>query len=289
LEIRTIRIFQESVLYPSSTFLVVPIPFSLARSSCPMVVPRVLIPMADYGHDPTETAVPYTAFKKAGFEVQFATENGKAPQCDRKMLEGITQKLLGATKQAIHAYTEMSAAPEFKQPLSWLSLDFDLESYNLIFLPGGHEKGVRQLIDSPIIHKHLASYFPATVKPSTKTVAAVCHGVMVLSETELPDGKSVLHECVTTALPAKFEQSAYWGTRIFLGDYYKTYGHGSDNVETSVRKRLANPQKQYKNSLGLRPFVVQDERYNYISARFPADAQLLADKTIALVTATLAK
>ena len=42
----------------------------------------------------TETAVPYTAFKKAGFEVQFATENGKAPQCDQKMLIGITQKLL---------------------------------------------------------------------------------------------------------------------------------------------------------------------------------------------------
>lgn len=41
-----------------------------------------------------ETAVPYTAFKKAGFEVQFATEDGKKPQCDKKMLEGLTQKLL---------------------------------------------------------------------------------------------------------------------------------------------------------------------------------------------------
>jgi putative intracellular protease/amidase len=41
-----------------------------------------------------ETAVPYGAFKKAGFDVQFATENGKAPECDKKMLRGITQKLL---------------------------------------------------------------------------------------------------------------------------------------------------------------------------------------------------
>jgi putative intracellular protease/amidase len=41
-----------------------------------------------------ETCVPYTAFKKAGFEVHFATENGKAPQCDLKLLEGLTQKLL---------------------------------------------------------------------------------------------------------------------------------------------------------------------------------------------------
>jgi putative intracellular protease/amidase len=43
---------------------------------------------------PEETAVPYMAFKKAGFEIQFATENGKIPECDEKMLRGITQKLL---------------------------------------------------------------------------------------------------------------------------------------------------------------------------------------------------
>jgi putative intracellular protease/amidase len=128
----------------------------------------------------------------------------------------------------------MSTTPEFQKPLSWSSPDFNLDSYNLVFLPGGHEKGVRQLIDSPIIHKHLASYFPATTKPSSRTVAAVCHGVMVLSQTEGADGKSVIHECVTTALPARFEQVAFWGTRAFLGDYYKTYGSGSENVEESV-------------------------------------------------------
>jgi putative intracellular protease/amidase len=128
----------------------------------------------------------------------------------------------------------MSRTPEFQNPLSWSSPDFNLDSFNLVFLPGGHEKGVRQLIDSPIMHKHLASYFPATTKPSSKTVAAVCHGVMVLSQTEGADGKSIIHECVTTALPARFEQVAFWGTRAFLGDYYKTYGSGSENVEDSV-------------------------------------------------------
>jgi hypothetical protein len=128
----------------------------------------------------------------------------------------------------------MSSTPEFTHPLSWSAPDFSLDIYNLVFLPGGHEKGVRQLIDSPIIHKLLASYFPTTVKPSTKSVAAVCHGVMVLSETQGENGKSIIHECATTALPARFEQIAFWGTRIFLGDYYKTYGAGSDDVETSV-------------------------------------------------------
>ncbi len=58
---------------------------------------------------------------------------------------------------------------------------------------------------------------------------------MVLSETEGTDGKSIIHECATTALPARFEQIAHWGTRAFLGDYYKTYGAGSDDVEASVK------------------------------------------------------
>ncbi|TVY82914.1 Uncharacterized protein LSUE1_G001890 [Lachnellula suecica] len=252
-----------------------------------MAAPKVLIPMSDYGHDPTETAVPYAAFEKAGYVVEFATENGKAPQCDKKMLEGVTQKLLGATKDAVDAYNEMSTTPGFQHPISWSSPEFNLDSYNLIFLPGGHEKGVRQLIDSPIIHKHLASYFPATKKPSTKSVAAICHGVMVLSETEGANGKSIIHECITTALPTRFEQVAFWGTRAFLGDYYKTYGAGSDNVEESVRKRLDDPTNQFKNSLSMSPFVVQDEKYNYISGRFPADAQLLAEKAIALVNTFL--
>lgn len=128
----------------------------------------------------------------------------------------------------------MSKTPEFQNPLSWMSPGFNLDSYNLVFLPGGHEKGVRQLIDSPMMQTHLASYFPTTVKPSSRAVAAVCHGVMVLSETKGTDGKSVIHDCVTTALPARFEQVAFWGTRAFLGDYYKTYGAGSDDVEKSV-------------------------------------------------------
>ena len=41
-----------------------------------------------------ETAVPYTEFKKAGFEIDFVTEKGNVPECDAKMLTGMTQKLL---------------------------------------------------------------------------------------------------------------------------------------------------------------------------------------------------
>ena len=104
------------------------------------------------------------------------------------------------------------------QALAWTDEGFTLAPYDLVFLPGGHEKGVVQVINSPVTHKLLVDYFPQTRKPSKKNVAAICHGVMVLSESSLPDGKSVLHDATTTALPGFMEQSIFWGTRLFLGD-----------------------------------------------------------------------
>lgn len=41
-----------------------------------------------------ETAVAFTIFKKARFDVQFATETGKPPKCDDRMLYGVTGKIL---------------------------------------------------------------------------------------------------------------------------------------------------------------------------------------------------
>jgi hypothetical protein len=162
------------------------------------------------------------------------TRNALNPSPTNHQYTDSCQPTQGATSSVVSAYTAMSQTPEFQSPLSWSSPEFGLSAYGLVFLPGGHEKGVRQLIDSSIMHRHIAEYFPGTLRPSRKCVAAVCHGVMVLSETKGPDGKSVIHDCDTTALPARFEQVAFWGTRAFLGDYYKTYGVGSDDVEEAV-------------------------------------------------------
>lgn len=136
-------------------------------------------------------------------------------------------------------YRKMALSEEMRHPLSWSAPDFTLDSFDLVLFPGGHDKGVRQIIDSPIVHRLVADYFPQTRRPSKKVIAAVCHGVMVLSESKDAEGKSVIRDCNTTALPAKFEQAAYWSTRAVLGDYYKTYGHGSANVEESVRHNVA--------------------------------------------------
>ncbi|QKX59229.1 uncharacterized protein TRUGW13939_06361 [Talaromyces rugulosus] len=254
-----------------------------------MASAKVLIPMSDYGHDPTETAVAYDVFKQAGFEVHFATETGNAPRCDDRMISGISGKLLGAKQDAIAKYNKMIEDPAVKEPLTWSDRGFSLDQYNLVYFPGGHDKGVRQTIDSASLQKHIAEYFPQTRKPSQKTVAAVCHGVQTLSAATLSDGKSVLHDVTTTALPGAMESGIYWMTRPFLGDYYKTYGKGTDNVEAIVRKKLDNPDKQYKNNLGPGPFVVEDENYNYVSGRFPPDTAALAQRAVDLVKETLSE
>lgn len=248
-----------------------------------MAAPKVLIMMSDAGHDPTETAVPYAAFKEAGFTVRFATGTGKTPECDKRMMEGVTGKLLGATAAVVNQYKAMLESDEARNPLSWTAPGFSLDEYNLVLLPGGHDKAVRQIIDSKEVHNLMLDYFPKTKKPSNKAVGAICHGVMVLSSAKGSDGKSVIHECTTTTLPGLFESSVYWATRAFLGDYYKTYGAGSENTEDSVRSSLADDSKQFKGSNSFNPFVVNDNEYNYVSARWPGDADLFAKTLVDLV------
>ncbi|MCJ1448087.1 MAG: hypothetical protein MMC23_008600 [Stictis urceolatum] len=250
-----------------------------------MTTPKILFLMADYGHDPTETALPYSAFKSAGFQITFATETGTSPKCDSKMLTGLTQKLLGAPRAAIDAYNSMLEDAPIQAPLSWSSDGFSLDEYNLVFLPGGHDKGVRQVIDSAVVKRALGGYFEKCTPGGSKGVAAICHGVLILSECLDGEGRSVMRGCKTTTLPGPFETGIYWGTRAFLGDYYKTYGPKSENCEDMVKKRLDDPKKQFKGSVQAGPFVVEDDKYNYVSGRYPADADLLAAKAIAMVKA----
>ena len=231
---------------------------------------KVVFLMADYGHDPTgtrslprfhwrpftepiaETAIPWSIFEKAGFDVQFATETGKQAACDSQMLTGTVGALLGAAKPAREAYKRLEAAPAFQTPMSWGDESFSLDSFDLVFLPGGHDKGIRQILDSPRVHALLAAYFPSTRKPARKSIAAICHGVQILSASSYEDGKSVLADAETTSLQHSQEQAIYQATRLFLCDYYKTYGPGSPSVEEIVTAKLDSPS-QFKSSLTFSP------------------------------------
>ena len=216
------------------------------------------------------------------------------------MLYGIVGALLGANREAKAAYhamiaLESNSSGTICKPHAWTSPDFSLEEYDLVFLPGGHDKGVRQIIDSSKMHDLLADYFPTTRRSKSgapkRTLAAICHGVQVLaftpadSTTSSGKSKSIIHDAKTTALPAFMEEGIFWLTRLFLGDYYKTYGYGSKSVQKFVEEGLDDP-KQFVNSSSwnpIAPFIVEDETYNYVTGRFPPDTWVLANRAVEMV------
>jgi imidazoleglycerol phosphate synthase glutamine amidotransferase subunit HisH len=168
------------------------------------------------------------------------------------MLKGVTGALLGATKQAKDAYASLEKDPDFQSPSSWKTEAFTLNDFDLVFLPGGHEKSVRQLIDSERVHELLTEYVPQTKRPLKKYLGAICHGVQVLAFSSYKDGKSVLSDMETTSLQHLQEEGIYQTTRLFLGDYYKTYGAGTPSVQQYITEKLNDPS-QFKTSLSFSP------------------------------------
>jgi hypothetical protein len=107
---------------------------------------------------------------------------------------------------------------------------------------------------------------------------------LVLARAQDPTaGRSVLYGRRTTCLPRYLERSAYLLTAWRLGRYYHTY---PAYVEEEVRAVLASPSdfqrgprtlSRHDTASDHRPaFVVEDG--NYLSARWPGDAHLFAER-----------
>jgi putative intracellular protease/amidase len=236
---------------------------------------RVLLPLPDHDFDPTESAVPWRALRRAGHQVVFATERGAVAACDPLLLRGVVFGRLGADADALSAYAQMSTSDAYLAPARWE--DLDMAGFDALLLPGGHAQGMRQFLDSAVLQQQVA-HFAAFDRP----LAAICHGVLLLARATDPrSGRSVLHARRTTCLPKYMEALAYALTAWKLGRYYRTY---EAYVEEEVRASLASPQQFVRGplTLGTRgsgdddraAFVVEDG--NYVSARWPGDAHRFA-------------
>lgn len=262
-----------------------------------MKVPKAVIFMADNGQDPTEIAMSWKGLADAGFQVDFATETGKVGAAYPKMLEkSIFGAVLGAKKPAADTYHKMTEAPAFQSPRTWSQEGFDVLQYDAIILPGGHDKPMRQYLESPSLHKLLAQFWPfvrrdytgksegATVGP--KVVGAICHGALCLAFAQSPEtGKSLLDGVESTTLPKWMEATAWTMSQAwFMGGYYRTYGPEgrwcNDDIMTSGGKYVSGPMSQSS-------FTHTDLNYRYVSARFPGDAQEFASKVVAEVKLAL--
>jgi putative intracellular protease/amidase len=243
---------------------------------------KVLFPLPDTDFDTTEVAVPWKLLTEAGHEVVFATEaGGTAPACDPRLIDGVIFGKLGAAPEPIEFYEELRRADAFQSPLAWAEVDVD--DVDGLVLAGGHAPGMRHYLGSDVL-RDLVAQFWATDRP----VGAICHGVLVLARTTDANGRSVLAERRTTCLPKFMERSAYLATFWKLGRYYRTY---PAYVEDEVVQALDSPAQFERGPRGTRrgtrgdhehAFVVEDG--NYVSARWPGDAYLFAERFLARLT-----
>jgi putative intracellular protease/amidase len=243
---------------------------------------RVLLPLPDTDFDPTETAVPWKILTGAGHDVVFATERGgAAPACDPRALEGVIYGQLRAAGEARAFYRELTQAPAFRAPRSWSALD--PADFDGVVLPGGHAPGMRQYLDSAPVREAVVKLWELG-----RPVGAICHGVLVVARARGTDGRSLIAARRTTCLPKYMERAAYLATAWKLGRYYRTY---EAYVEEEVRAALDDPERQFsRGPLELDPrrvtrasaeggFVVEDG--SYVSARWPGDAYLFAQRFLA--------
>ncbi|MBI3544254.1 MAG: DJ-1/PfpI family protein [Deltaproteobacteria bacterium] len=232
-----------------------------------MATRNILIPVPDRDFDTTEVSVPWRLLTRAGHRVTFATEKGgAAPACDPLLLTGVVFGKLGAEPEARAFYEELTRSPEFKAPIAWDAIKPD--EYDALLLPGGHAPGMTQYLGSEPLRKKVREFWLLG-----RPTAAICHGVLVLARA------GVLGDRRTTCLPKYMERLAYYLTFWRHGRYYRTY---PDYTEDEVCSFLRDPSAQFQRGPltlgGNETFVVEDG--NYLSARWPGDAYVFANRLL---------
>ena len=256
---------------------------------------RVLIPLPSKQFDPSEVTIPWKILTGNNVSVSFATPNGSPAECDQIMLTGkglgLLSGILACSAEVRENYKEMTQTEPFLHPLVWS--DCKVDDFHGILLPGGHDKGCIEYLESSILQDLIGQFFE-----KDKVVAAVCHGVVLVARSKRGDGteKSVLYGRKTTSLLAQQELAAYRLTCLWMGDYYLTY---SVTVEDEVKAVLENPtidflpgkspgitrdsECDYKNTTSLKNHVVRDG--NYLSARWPGDCHLFGHTLLEMLSA----
>lgn len=227
---------------------------------------KVIIPIPLKDFDTTEVALTWKILSSNNIQCTFATENGHVGETDPLLLTGVIFGQLGAKKNAIDAYNELLNTTEFKNPITFKAII--PQDYDMIFLPGGHAKGMRPYLESKILQAIIVDFFKLN-----KQVASVCHGSLLLARSVNSEtGKSIVYDYNFTGLPKSLEMLAYGITKWKLDDYYKTYdAYLQDEVESFLKDK-----SQFKTGFSsFIPFCVEDR--NLTSARWPNDIEKFAN------------
>lgn len=274
----------------------------------------IALPARDF--DPSEVAVSWKIVRAAGYRVRFATPDGQPAEPDPRMLSGqgldawsgipglrrlpLLGLLLRARKGAREACAALQQDPEFLQPLRYEHLNVD--DFDGVLLPGGHwARGMREYLESPVLQAFVGAFLA-----SGKPLAAICHGVVLAARSPGADGRSALYGRKTTGLTWAMEKSAWNLTRLWAGNYYRTYREqageaaGYRSVQAEVSRALRSPQDfldvpkgaddHWRKTSGLHRDSLADSRPawvvrdgNYLSARWPGDVHFFACSFVALL------
>ncbi|WP_431236249.1 type 1 glutamine amidotransferase domain-containing protein (plasmid) [Mycolicibacterium psychrotolerans] len=227
---------------------------------------RVVIPLPDHDFDTTESAVSWQRFKQAGFAVTFATETGRVPQCDQRLLKSGWFNPLPAGPDAVRAYQEMAASPEFRSPITFR--DIDTNDFDAVHLSGGHAQGMKQYLDSKVLQQRIVDFYRAG-----KLIGSVCHGTLIPARSIDPaTGRSIISGKKHTTLILPLEKWAFRITWYRVGRRYRTYWK---YTETEVRTAVQPDGQLLRGESVDVPFVVEDGQF--ISARYPLDVPDYAD------------
>ena len=235
---------------------------------------KVLIPLPSNGCDPSEVGVPCKLMSEKGIDLVFATPTGAKATTDQVMLTGeklgFLKGTLAARKDAVQAFLEVEKSAAFSNPITYDAIKEG--NFDAIYLPGGHDKPVKEYLESEILQNRIPRFFEMN-----KPVGAICHGVVLVARSKnITTGKSVIYDYKTTSLLKSQELLGYNMTRLWLKDYYLTYPEIT--VEDEVKSNLSEKEnfisgpvavlRDTPDKLG-RGFMVRDR--NYVSARWPGD------------------
>ena len=235
---------------------------------------QILIPIPSYGFDPTEVAIPWKLLSENGFEITFATPEGKKAKGDKIMITGerlgVFKNLLKARKDAVSAYNIMLECKEFNNPIKYSEIQEN--KFDSIYLPGGHDKGVKEYLESSLLQNIIPLFFK-----NNKKVGAICHGVILLARSiNKETSKSVIYEYKTTSLLKSQELLAYKLTKFWLKDYYLTYPEITveDEVISTLKDKsqfIYGQKPVFRDTLNNTKHGFFTIDRNYISARWPGD------------------
>lgn len=224
----------------------------------------IIMPLPSRDFDPTEVSIPWKSLKEEGFDVVFATVDGKRGYCDPIMITGegldpwgwmpglkkfrLIGLLLRGNKSSRTAYQELEHDYNFLHPKRYDELE--VSDFAGMVLPGGHAVGIKQYLEDKTLQNFVAEFFETLDEQRNhKPIAAICHGVVLAARSQsLTLNQSVLFRKKTTALTWNLEKSAWDLTKYFARfwdpNYYRTYMETKDepvgywSVESEVKRAL---------------------------------------------------